>query len=154
MRGLVRLMLTTAHSNHQIGRLTGRSATTVARYRQIILDHDFDVTRLDQSSDADLVRLFRAGQTAQAPNKVQPDWHGVALKVKAGHHLVDLHGLYEAEVGTDRSMSYRAFCRGHHAHAAVSHPLHAPPYHPPTETNGGRCPTSPASPARESGPYD
>jgi len=130
IRGLVRLMLTTAHSNHQIGRLTGRSATTVARYRQIILDHDFDAARLDQSTDADLVRLFRAGQSTQASNKVQPDWHGVALKVKAGHHLVDLHGLYEAEVGTDRAMSYRAFCRGHHAHAAVSHPIMIQRHHP------------------------
>lgn len=123
VRGLLRLILTTAYSNRKIAELTGRSATTVARYCALAQEMNFAIEDLDQATDSDLARLFRAGQVNPASQKFQPDWAEVALKVKAGHHLNELHEAYVFNVGEMRAMSYRAFCRGHSAHTAASHPI-------------------------------
>ncbi len=123
IRGLLRLILTTAHSHRELGRLTGRSPTTVARYRALVQDMNFTLERLDRASDSELDRLFRAGQSNTAPHKVQPDWAAVAMKVKAGHHLIEVHEAYALETDDGTRMSYRAFCRGYARHTAASHPV-------------------------------
>jgi len=70
IRGLLRLILTTAHSHRELGRLTGRSATTVARYRALVQDMNFTLERLDRASDSELERLFSAGQSNAAPRSL------------------------------------------------------------------------------------
>jgi len=98
IRGLLRLILTTAHNHRELGRLTGRSPTAIARYRALVQDMNFTLERLDRAGDSELDRLFSAGQSNAAPQKAQPDWTAVAIKVKAGQHLIEVHEAYALEI--------------------------------------------------------
>ncbi|WP_304271241.1 IS21 family transposase [Brevundimonas naejangsanensis] len=122
-RGLLRLILTTAYSHRELGRLTGRSPTTIARYRALVQDLDFTLAQLGDASDSDLERLFRAGNSPAASRKTQPDWNAVALSVKKGRTLLEAHEAYALEAGDRQALSYRSFCRGYARNMAASHPV-------------------------------
>jgi transposase len=123
VRGLLRLILTTAYSHRELGRLTGRSPTTIARYRALVQDMDFTLAQLEGASDSDLDKLFRAGHSPAEPRKTQPDWSVVALRVKKGLTLLEAHEVYALEISDKQALSYRSFCRGYARNTAASHPV-------------------------------
>ena len=123
VRGLLRLILTTAYSHRELGRLTGRSPTTIARYRALVQDLDFTPAQLEDASDSDLERLFRTGHSPATSRKIQPDWNAVALRVKKGLTLLEAHEAYALEAGDRQALSYRSFCRGYARSMAASHPV-------------------------------
>nr|WP_314187962.1 IS21 family transposase [uncultured Brevundimonas sp.] len=123
-RGLLRLILTTAYGNRQIGRMICCSYTTVARYRSLALEMSLTSEGLCALSDSDLMRLFNAGRSApMAIGQLQPDWAAVAVKVKAGHHLKDLHDTYVETAGDQPTISYRDYCRKFREYNVAAHPI-------------------------------
>ncbi|WP_333897149.1 IS21 family transposase [Brevundimonas aurantiaca] len=123
-RGLLRLILTSAHSDRQIGRMIGCSYSTVARYR--LIAHKLSLTgeTLCDLADSDLSRLFNPGRSApRATGQLQPNWAAVALKVKAGHHLKELHDAYSEAAGDQPTMSYRDYCRKFRDYDVAAHPI-------------------------------
>jgi len=122
-RGVLRLILTTAHSDRQIGRLRTCSYSTVSRYRQLVLDNALTLETLESMTDSDLARVLKPGQVYPAPTVLQPAWAKVALKVKQGHNLCELHEAYVANADGAKTMSYRSFTRGFALYIAVAHPI-------------------------------
>lgn len=123
-RGLLRLILTTAHGNRQIGRMIGCSYTTVARYRSLALELSLTSEGLCALADSDLTGFFNPGRSApRATGQLQPNWAAVAVKVKAGHHLKDLHDAYIETAGYQPTMSYRDYCRKFRDYDVAAHPI-------------------------------
>jgi transposase len=122
-RGVLRLILTTAHGDRQIGRLRACSSTTVGRYRRLAHENGLTLEALEAMTDSDLARTFNPGRVFPKPSVAQPDWTQVALKAKEGHHLNELHEVYVAEAGQAPVMSYRGFLRGYRRHVAAAHPI-------------------------------
>jgi len=122
-RGVLRLILMTAHSDRQIGRLRACSYSTVGRYRRLAHEKGLTLEALEAMTDGDLARTFNPSRVFPNPSVAQPDWTRVALKVKEGHHLNELHEIYVADAGDADTMSYRGFLRGYRRQVAAAHPI-------------------------------
>lgn len=122
-RGLLRLILTTAHSHRALGRLTERSPTTVARYRQLAQAVNFTLSDLEKASDQDLERLFCGGRSQKILQQQQPDWSAVALQLKSGFNRSEAYEAYAQGGDGPSTMSYRSFCRGYERYAKIANPV-------------------------------
>ena len=142
-RGELRLILTTAHGDRQIGRLRVCSSTTVGRYRRLAHENGLMLEALEAMTDSDLARTFNPGRVFPKPSVVQPDWTQVALKAKEGHHLNELHEVYVVDAGQAQVMSYRDFLRGYRRHVVAAHPIMRQRHRP-----GEAAPERPTWPAR------
>lgn len=117
LKALCRRILRADQSNRQIAQAAGRSATTVGRYRQRLVQHGLtwpDVEALDAEA---LDRLLNPDRRNSKKLFVEPDWSEVyAESQRRGVTLRLLHEEY-AEGLESGVMSETEFLRRFHRHA-------------------------------------
>jgi transposase len=76
-KDLCRLALDERLSNRELARISGASATTVGKYRQLMRIHHVDAAMLKTLSDAELIDLLQAKYKGGAKDFIEPDWDHV-----------------------------------------------------------------------------
>ena len=120
---LMRLILTTAYSDTKLGHLHGCSRSSVTRYRLLCHDQHLTPEDIDRLGESGVRGLVDSRTATGASRFVQPDWHEVAMKLRRRFTLLDLHGMYTEQSGSEAAMSYREFCRRARAFICVSDPI-------------------------------
>lgn len=95
-RDILTCFAITEFSNRKISKVYGVSHTTVGRYRNIYLENNLDLEKVEQLSDTDIEKLL-GKKSAQLNKKIQPNWEVIHKKMQEKFvTLTFLHHEYQA----------------------------------------------------------
>ncbi|HEY8585865.1 MAG TPA: IS21 family transposase [Rhodanobacter sp.] len=122
LKEILRLALTTTWSNRQVGRVVGRSANTVGRYRRLASAQSLTWADLAERSIDDLDALFNRA-LRRTVEKEHPDWAWV-------HDQMQLRGMTRTllweeyrRACPEHALAYSQFSHHYRAYIRKLHPV-------------------------------